>query len=161
MRIMFLMIVLLHGLIHLLGFIKGFGFKEVKELTLPISKPMGLIWLAVTVLFLTYAILYLSNSKYAWFFGIVAVVLSQILIIIFWKDAKIGTIPNILILVVSISSFGYYRFQNLVHQETIRLIGQNKMVENKIIVENDIKELPNLLKIGFVILGLLGTHLSA
>lgn len=143
---MLLIIVLLHGLIHLLGFVKGFGFKEVKELTLPISKPMGFIWLTATVLFLTYGILYLANSKYAWFFGIAAVVLSQILIIILWKDAKIGTIPNILILVVSVSSFGYYRFQNLVHQETIRLIGHNKMVEYKIIDENDIKELPQPVK---------------
>ncbi len=146
MRIMFLIIVLLHGLIHLLGFVKGFGFKEVKELTLPISKPMGFIWLTATIIFLTYGILYLANSKYAWFFGTVGVVLSQILIIIFWKDAKIGTIPNILILVVSVSSFGYYRFQNLVHKETIRLIGHNKMVQNKIIDENDIKELPEPVK---------------
>ena len=34
MRIIFLIIVILHGLIHLLGFVKGIGLKEVKELTL-------------------------------------------------------------------------------------------------------------------------------
>ncbi len=43
MRILFLIIVLLHGLIHLLEFVKAFGFQEVKELTLSISKPIGIV----------------------------------------------------------------------------------------------------------------------
>ncbi|MEI6049103.1 MAG: DUF6544 family protein [Bacteroidota bacterium] len=146
MRIVFLIIVLLHGLIHLLGFVKGFGFKEVKELTLPISKPMGFVWLTATVLFLTYGILYLANSKYAWLFGLVAVAISQILIILFWKDAKLGTIPNIAILIVSIASFGYYNFQKLVQQETNNLLSQNKIIKNNIISENDIKSLPEPVK---------------
>jgi hypothetical protein len=54
MKIAFLIIVLLHGLIHLLGFVKGFELKEVKELTLPISKTLGIVWLTATILFLTY-----------------------------------------------------------------------------------------------------------
>ena len=116
MRAVYLIFVLLHGLVHLLGFVKGFGFKEVKELTIPISKPIGFLWLTATIIFLTYGILYLSNSKYVWFFGLVAVTISQILIIMFWKDAKFGAIPNVLILTVSIASFGYYNFQTLVQQ---------------------------------------------
>ena len=146
MRIVFLIIVLLHGLIHLLGFVKGFGFKEVKELTLPISKPMGFVWLTATALFLTYDILYLANSKYAWFFGFVAVINSQFLVIMFWRDAKFGTIPNILILVVSIASLGHYNFQKLVQQETNHLLCQNKIIEDSIVNENDLKELPEPVK---------------
>lgn len=146
MRIVFLIIVLIHGLIHLLGFVKGFGFNEVKELTLPISKPLGFVWLTATVLFLTYGISYVANSKYAWFVGLAAVIISQILVIMFWEDAKFGTIPNILILVVSIASFGYFNFQKLVQQETIHLLSQNKMIENEIMDENDIKELPEPVK---------------
>lgn len=146
MRIVFLIIVFLHGLIHLLGFVKGFGFKEVKELTLFISKPMGLLWLTASILFLIYSILYLSNSKYAWFVGLVAVVISQILIILFWKDAKFGTIPNILILVVSIASFGNYNFQKLVQQETANLLKHHKIIEENIINENDMVDLPDPVK---------------
>lgn len=146
MRIVLLIIVLIHGLIHLLGFVKGFGFKEVKELTLPISKPMGLVWLSATALFLIYGFLYLADSKYAWFFGLVAVIISQILVIIFWKDARFGTIPNILILVVAIASLGSYNFQKLVQQETNHLLSQNKIDEDKIVKENDLKELPDPVK---------------
>jgi hypothetical protein len=142
MRIVLLIIVLLHGLIHLLGFVKSFGFEGVKELTLPISKPMGLVWLSATALFLTYGFLYIADSRYAWIFGLVAVTISQILVTFFWKDARLGTIPNILILVVSIASFGSYNFQKQVQQETNHLLGQNKTIEANILNENDLKELP-------------------
>lgn len=146
MRIVFLIIVFFHGLIHLLGFVKGFGYKEVKELTLPISKPMGFVWLSAAILFLSYAILHLLNSKYAWVVGLVAVVISQILVIIFWKDAKFGTIPNVLILVMSISSLGYYNFQNLVQQETNHLLSKNVSRDNKTLNESNINELPEPVK---------------
>lgn len=146
MRIVFLIIVLLHGLIHLLGFVKGFGFKEVKELTLPISKPMGLVWLTSTILFLTYGFLYSVNSKYVWLVGFVTVAISQILIILFWKDAKFGTIPNFIILVISIELLGYFNFQKLVLQETNYLLNQNKIAKNKILNEEDLNELPEPVK---------------
>lgn len=63
MKTALIIITFLHGLLHLLGFVKGFELKVIKELTLPISKPMGLLWLAVTVLFLIYAILQHVNIK--------------------------------------------------------------------------------------------------
>lgn len=146
MRLVFLLIVLFHGLIHLLGFVKGFGLMEVKELKLPISKSMGFAWLTAAILLLTYAILHLSNTKYAWLVGLLAVAISQVLVIMFWKDAKFGTIPNILILVVSIISLGHYNFQKLVQQETTHLLGQNERTENEILNENDLNKLPEPVK---------------
>jgi hypothetical protein len=73
MGVAFFTIVLLHALIHLLGFIKGFGFKEVRELSLPISKPMGVAWLAAAIFLLAYAILFLDKVKYGWILGLFAV----------------------------------------------------------------------------------------
>jgi hypothetical protein len=32
-------VIILHGLIHCLGFVKAIGISEIKELVLPISKP--------------------------------------------------------------------------------------------------------------------------
>ena len=142
MKIAFLIIVLLHGLIHFLGFVKGFELKEVKELTLPISKPLGVVWLAAAILFLTYGVLHLLNSKYAWLIGFVAVVVSQIIIFLFWKDAKFGTIPNIIIMAVSIVSFGYHNFQKIIQQETAQLLNKNVSVENRILNEIDLVNLP-------------------
>lgn len=146
MKYAFLIIVFIHGLIHLLGFVKGFGFKEIKELTLPISKLMGLLWLTAAVLLLTFVILHLLHSKYAWVVGFVAVFISQILIILFWKDAKFGTLPNIIILLVSLIGYGHFNFQKLVQQETMQLLSQNSKAENRIVSEKDFEHLPNPVK---------------
>ncbi len=146
MRVAFLIIVLFHGLIHLLGFIKGFDIKEVKELTLPITKPMASLWLAAAVFIITFGILHILNSKYAWLAGLVAVVISQTLIILFWQDAKFGALPNLLILVVVLISFGHFNFQRMVQQETSHLLTQNKKATSKLITENDIETLPEPVK---------------
>lgn len=107
---------------------------------------MGLVWLTAVFLFLTCGILYSINFKYAWLPGLVAVIISQILVIMFWTDAKFGTLPNILILVVSLASLGHYNFQKLVRQETDYLLNQNVNTENKILSENDINELSEPVK---------------
>lgn len=142
MKTVFLIIVFLHGLLHLLGFVKAFEFREVRELTLHISKPIGFVWLIASLLFLMYGILYGLNFKYAWMSGLIAVILSQILVIMFWQDAKFGTLPNLLILLVAMASFGHYNFQKRIQQETKQLLSQAVSKENKIIRESDLRELP-------------------
>lgn len=142
MRIAFLIIVFLHGVIHSLGFLKGFQLKEIKELSLPLSKSMGLVWLVATALFVLYGALYLVNNKYAWLIGFLAVAVSQVLIILYWKDAKFGTIPNIVILIVSIMAYGHFNFQSLVKSETIKLLNSANSQNESILTKEDIAELP-------------------
>ncbi len=79
----FLIVVLFQGLIHLLGLIKGIGHKEVMDLIPPVSNAIGVVWLSATVLFRRHGVLHLLNLKYAWLIGLVAVLFSQVLVIIF------------------------------------------------------------------------------
>ena len=116
MRIAFLIVVSLHALIHLLGFLKGFEIKEIKELSLDISKPLALLWLASALLLVLYALLFYTHSNLSWLIGLAAVIVSQVLIILFWADAKFGTLPNLLILAVVIPSFASYQFQDSVNR---------------------------------------------
>src|SRR3989339_1517407 len=146
MRIAFLIIVVLHGLIHLFGFVKGFGFKEVEELTLPISKPLGIFWLTATVLFIIYGILHYANNKYAWFFGLFAVVISQILVVIFWKDAKFGTIPNLIVLIVSLVSLGSFLIKSEFINRVNNDFSANNTLSTEILTESDIANLPEAVK---------------
>ena len=44
-----------HGLIHLMGFAKGFGYADLPQLTQPISRACGLAWLAAALLVTTSA----------------------------------------------------------------------------------------------------------
>ncbi len=142
MRVLFLIIVLLHGLIHLLGFVKAFGFKEIKELTLPISKPIGTVWIIATAFFLIYGVLYFFNSKYAWLIGLMAVIVSQILIFYFWKDARFGTIPNLIILIVALMSLGSYLLQSELTSRVKTNLSENNTLSTDILTENDIAHLP-------------------
>jgi len=142
MRIAFLLIVFLHGLIHLLGFVKGFDIADVKALTLPITKPMGTLWLLAGILFLVYGILFLMDNKFAWLLGFIAVIVSQILIVLFWKDAKFGTLPNIIILLISLVAYGQYNFHKLVQLETNSLLSQSTIFKERVISASEINELP-------------------
>jgi hypothetical protein len=146
MGVAFFTIVLLHALIHLLGFIKGFGFKEVRELSLPISKPMGVAWLAAAIFLLAYAILFLDKVKYGWIIGLIAVLVSQGVIILFWKDAKFGTIPNVIILFVALVQMGQYRFNRMVQEETGRILSDNKQNISHTLTEDAIRDLPEAVK---------------
>ena len=142
MRIIFFILILLHGLIHLLGFVKGWGLADVKQLTLPISRTMAICWLLAAFVLVAYGILYITSSPYNWIAGILAAIFSQILVILFWKDAKWGTVPNLIILVVSLITLGAYQFRTMVERETSLLLKNSHYSLSKDIVENNITHLP-------------------
>lgn len=112
MKTFLAVVMLLHGLIHSMGFAKAFGFTKADRLTAAIPWPFGLLWLLATLVFSVSAIALLSKKEWWPAMAILAAAISQILIIIYWKDAKYGTLANILILLASIPSYGSYRFQN-------------------------------------------------
>lgn len=156
MKTTFIILLIIHALIHLLGFIKGFGINNVAALTLPISKSMGLLWLLSTILLLLYVLTYMAGNKNDWLIGLVAVVVSQVLIVLFWSDAKFGTIPNVIALSVVIVALGQYRFQQQVQEETIRLVNQSKKQHEKIITEKDLEDLPAVVKKWMLQSGIVG-----
>lgn len=105
MRIAFLIVLTIHGLIHLLGFVKAFGLSSVKQLTQPISKTIGLFWLLAFSLLIITALLFALKNGYWPGILLVGVLTSQVLIIYSWKDAKFGTIANAIILIISIIGY--------------------------------------------------------
>lgn len=147
MQTIFLILVLLHGAIHLLGFGKGMGLISGEALTLPISKTMGVIWLLAAVLLWLFAYSYYSEFRNAWAFGLIAVLCSQVLVFVFWKDAKWATIPNVIVLIVSVLGYGHYQFQQLVRTETIKLWNQNSPRDENYFTDQDIGTLPTIVQV--------------
>jgi hypothetical protein len=94
----FVAVIVLHGLIHLMGPAKAFGQAELAQLTTPISRTMGVAWLAAAVALLATAALLALSFRSWWIMGLIAVVLSQAVIVSAWGDAKFGTIANVLLL---------------------------------------------------------------
>ena len=103
LRYLLLGLILIHGLIHLLGFVKAFHLTEVNQLTSPIGKGTGVLWLLTTLLLLAAAGALLLGQG-AWSaLALLGVLLSQILIFTAWSDAKFGTLANVILLVVAIA----------------------------------------------------------
>ena len=142
MKFLFALILLIHGLIHSMGFAKAFGYGNITQLTKEISKPSGLLWLMVVFLFIITAILFLLGINWWPLIGMIAVVISQFLIVCAWKDAKSGTIANVIILVVAVINWSDYRFQKMVSAESNGLLTTVNKADKTMVSEDMITHLP-------------------
>lgn len=52
MRNAFSLLLVLHATIHIAGYAKAFGLASLEQLRIPISRPMGMLWLVAAVLLL-------------------------------------------------------------------------------------------------------------
>lgn len=145
MRYAFSILVIIHSLIHLLGYIKAFFETDITKQLVGISKPIGSIWLVTFIMFMVVAIQFLTNKKWI-YLAFIAVIVSQILIILYWNDAKFGTIVNIIILLVSISAFATDRFDRLIEKESKQILRNIKAIKLPIILENDMVHLPQIVQ---------------
>jgi hypothetical protein len=104
MRLLLFGLILVHGLIHLMGFAKAFKYAELSQLTGEISRPVGLLWLLCSLAFVAAGALLLLDGEAWWWLAAPALVLSQGLIFSSWRDAKFGTLANLVVLVPVIAA---------------------------------------------------------
>jgi hypothetical protein len=105
MASIFAVLLVVHGLIHLLGFAKAFGFADLPQLTQPISPFLGVLWLLAALLFLATAAALLFRPRGWWAVGLCAVVLSMVLVAGAGTDAKAGAFANLVVLVGVVFGF--------------------------------------------------------
>lgn len=125
LRILFAFIMGIHGLIHLMGFTKEWQLAEIEQLTgrtlIPLSdssgKIVGLLWLLTALIFVVTAVGYLMKKEWWWMLAFAGLILSQLLIILYWQDARAGTVANIIILVVAAFSYASWSFDRQVGRE--------------------------------------------
>ena len=95
--------ILLHGLIHLMGFAKAFNLGKT-TITREIPKSMGIQWLFVAGLLVVTSVFLFVNSNEWWIPALFGTLLSQALIFTMWHDAKYGTILNMVILLAVVNA---------------------------------------------------------
>lgn len=105
MVIAFATLLVVHGLIHLLGVAKALGGAELPQLTQPISPGLGALWCVSTLLFLAAAVSLFIWPRGWWVIGAIAVVISMIVIVPSWTDAKVGALANAIVLVGIVFGF--------------------------------------------------------
>ena len=77
----------------------------MNQLSQNISKPVGLFWLFAAILFILTAVFYFLGKDWWQIIGSSAVIISQVLIIRSWSDAKYGTIVNLILLFMLIIAY--------------------------------------------------------
>lgn len=142
LRYVFAFIILIHGLLHLMGFSKAFGYGNITQLTKNISKPAGILWLVTAILFVIAAIFFLFKKESWPAIAFIAIIISQVLIITAWKDAKWGTIANIIIFIVALVASGNYFFNQSVKKEIGRIFSFETTENREIITKEMTDSLP-------------------
>ena len=146
MKYFVLFVIFLHGAIHLLGFLKAFEIMELEQLSLPISKTAGVFWFITFLLFMSAGVTLIVEMDGWYYIAIPAIILSTILIIPVWEDAKFGSIANGIIFIFSlIFIFGLTgcksaegRYISIVKTE----FQHQPIVPEEILNESDIAHLP-------------------
>ena len=133
----------LHGLIHLMGFAKAFGYAELPQLTQPISREWGVLWLLTAGLIVCTAAMLAGGARAYWIVGGLALLVSQALIMTAWRDAWAGTAANAVLLIVvahGLLTEGPWSF----HAQYLRDAGAglSRPVDAPLVTEVDLVPLP-------------------
>ena len=145
MKYVFAILMLIHGLIHLMGFVKGFELAEITGLTKSVTRSAAVFWLITALLFTIGTVLYLMDKSSWLLFMIPALICSQILIIGNWHETRYGTIANILILIGVVVGVSGWVFERSFKQDVI-LGSQNTQAKEESITIENIDHLPPIVQ---------------
>ena len=94
-----------HGLLHLLGVAKAFRLAPLPQLTQPIAPAAGVAWLAAAGLFVASAVALVMWPRWWWTLTLAAIVVSTIVIVPSWSDARFGVAVNLLAATAALFGF--------------------------------------------------------
>ncbi|MDP1570536.1 MAG: hypothetical protein Q8L86_11070 [Vicinamibacterales bacterium] len=147
MAIALAVVLVVHGLIHLLGVAKALGLADLPALTLPIAPVMGGVWLMAALLCLMTAVALYAWPQWWWVVGAAAVVVSTVAIVPSWADARFGMIPNAIVLVAVIVGFathGPFSLEAAYAREVAQ--GDARALAPAVVTEADLVPLPALVQ---------------
>ncbi|PRY10180.1 hypothetical protein CLV24_11597 [Pontibacter ummariensis] len=148
-RIVFSLLLVIHGLTHLLGFLNAWHLAAEDPINTDTLlrlqhaplEVVGLAWGLSCVLFLAAALLFLLKKDWWWMMGLAAVLLSQLLIIACWADARYGTVANGIIMFSVLLAYGAWRFHRMVAAE-VRAFYQPVPQKQEVLTEGMLLRLP-------------------
>ena len=135
-------LILLHGLIHWMGFAKAFGYADIKNITGQISKTTGTIWLTAALLLMTASVLLFSQRNSWWVIAMAGIILSQAAITQSWHDARFGTIANGIILIAVVFGWGSSRFESSFQKDVAQQLARQSAGKPELLMETDLAALP-------------------
>lgn len=146
MRIVILILITVHALIHVTGFVKAFDIAEVNEIQQGVSDLNGILWLLSAIFFLISATLRFLKKDQWWIISVPAILISQYLIFTSWQDAKFGTIVNVILLTAVAAGFGKWNFNSKYKNDVKEYINLSASGSHTLLTEADILTLPEPVK---------------
>lgn len=130
-----------HALIHFMGFAKAFGLAQLEQLSIPIGRPTGMLWLAAGVLFLLSGVFFVLRKDSWPIWILLGVGISQTLVFLSWSDARFGTVTNGILLLVALVALGVQGFENS-YLRDVELAMKANPVGEGLVTEADLEPLP-------------------
>jgi len=94
-------VLVVHGGLHLLGVVEGFGWRDVPALHEPVSTPAAVGWLLACMLVLAAAMLLALRRRRWWAITALASLVSQAMVVTSWSDARAGSAVNVVLALVA------------------------------------------------------------
>ncbi len=95
----FLSLAALHAGVHLMGYSRAYSnVANTRIIHQAVPRNLGIAWLFVCILFIVTGMAYLLTFGWWPYCGLTAIIVSQVMIFTAWKDAKWGTLINIVLL---------------------------------------------------------------
>src|SRR6185503_9255695 len=119
----------LHGVVHILGFLQWSGV-------------FGALWLVALVALISAALLRLGRSTWWWAPGLAGLFLSQGLILSAWSYAKLGTIVNVILFLPALAAAAHARFERRSDREILALLERAPQAPPAVVLAADLVRLP-------------------
>ncbi|MEA3296236.1 MAG: DUF6544 family protein, partial [candidate division Zixibacteria bacterium] len=150
MRVVVALLLVIHGLIHLLGFLKAWKLADIPQLTgatlFPIPGPLhgvvGGLWLLTCLILVGAAPLILFRYGPWWIIAAIGVAVSQLLVIYAWPDAKAGTVLNIVLFIIVMFAWADARFQSDTDEQVLALFSKPSTTPSSFVNSEDLEKLP-------------------
>ncbi|QIP15133.1 hypothetical protein G8759_22165 [Spirosoma aureum] len=166
LRFLFASLLLIHGMIHVLGYVNQWvlnlgtqlGGKSMITLSAGMSKLLGILWLLTGLCYLVASTAYWLQRDWWLAVALVSTLLSQVLIFIYWPEAKAGTIVNVLIAFVIGITSAHNRFEKYADREVRQLLNQ-PIAGSQIITHEMLGRLPSPVQKWMITSGVVGKEL--
>lgn len=116
MKLAIVALLVIHGLIHVIGFASSWGLADFQEASRaptnliaaqsgdPIVRVLGVVWLLALTAFLIAAMLLVGDSTMWRPVALGAAVISMVPIILWWQNAPLRAVANALVLIAALAA---------------------------------------------------------
>lgn len=141
-RFIFAVLIIIHGLIHLMVFSKSYSHGNIMQFNEKVSKVMKGLCLVNALFFITAAVLFLMKNESWTFIAIISVVFSQLLFLFVWKNVKIAIVINVIIFLVAATNLSIQYFELQFEKDVNGQLYQSPFNNEDLLTEKDLQLLP-------------------